>query len=296
MDNLRPLVADDFENILQEYINSMPTFSPATAKIIQLANMLNPPANEIVSSIRLDPVLTGKVLQLANSAYFSLAQRVTSLNRALVYLGINTIKNLALSTAIMETFETRNKELKELVKPSWSHSLATAICAKGLAKLTGVSPLVIEEYFIMGLLHDLGKITMIQAFHRHLPHYGEYSLAEEKRMYNLQHNQVGANLLKKWKFSEDIVQAVRDHHEPKTEHPQTHLLHLANCLTYELHLNGQADPTKDREHPIQENSWTVLKIKKEDALKELSSASEQIQKAEVFLNIASSKDIIKETP
>ncbi len=295
MENLRPLVADDFENILQAYINSMPTFSPATAKIIQLANMLNPPANEIVSSIRLDPVLTGKVLQLANSAYFSLAQRVTSLNRALVYLGINTIKNLALSTAIMETFETRNKELKELVKPTWSHSLATAICAKGLAKLTGVSPLVIEEYFIMGLLHDLGKITMIQAFHRHLPHYGEYSLAEEKRMYNLQHNQVGANLLKKWKFSDDIVQAVRDHHEPKLEHPQSHLLHLANCLTYELHLNGNADPAKDRAHPIQENSWQILKIKKEDALQELSSAAEQIQKAEVFLNIATSKDIIKET-
>jgi putative nucleotidyltransferase with HDIG domain len=296
MNNLRPLIADDFQNILQDYVNSMPTFSPATAKIIQLANMLNPPANEIVSSIRLDPVLTGKVLQLANSAYFSLAQRVTSLNRALVYLGINTIKNLALSTAVMEAFETRNKELKELVKPTWNHSLSTAICAKGLAKLAGVEPLVIEEYFIMGLLHDLGKTTMMQAFFKHLPHYGELSLEEENKNYGLTHPQVGANTLKKWKFSDDIVQAVRDHHDPKTEHKQTHLLHLANCLTYELHLNGKEDPNKDRVHPINANSWKILGIKKEDALKELSNAQDQIQKAEVFLNIATSKDIIKETP
>lgn len=296
MDSLRPLIADDFENLLREYINSMPTFSPASAKIIQLANMLNPPANEIVSSIRLDPVLTGKVLQLANSAYFSLAQRVTSLNRALVYLGINTIKNLALSTAIMEAFETRNKELKEIVKPTWSHSLATAICAKGLAKLAGVSPLVIEEYFIMGLLHDLGKITMIQAFYRHLPHYGELSLEEEMKMYQLRHDSVGASILKKWKFSDDIVEAIQNHHQPKSEHQQTNLLHLANALTYELHLNGKADPSKDRVHAIHENAWNVIKVKKDDAIKELASAQEQIQKAEVFLNIATSKDIVKETP
>ena len=121
---------DSQKAVLKKHVESMPAFSPATAKIITLANKLNTPPAEIVAAIRLDPVLTGKVLQLVNSAYFSLAQRVTSLNRAVVYLGINTIKNLALSTAVMQAFDTKNKELADLIRPAWRHSLAAAVCAK----------------------------------------------------------------------------------------------------------------------------------------------------------------------
>lgn len=296
MNTLRPLIADDFENILREYVEKMPTFSPARAKIIQLANLLNPPPHEIISAIRLDPVLTGRVLQLANSAYFSLAQRVTNLNRALVYLGINTIKNLALSTAVMEVFDTPNTAMKELVKPTWNHSLATAICAKALAKLTGVPPLEVEEFFIMGLLHDLGKITMMQAFYKDRPHNGQLSEEEEMNYYGLTHSQVGANTLKKWNFSDDMVQAVRNYHRPNSDHKQTHLLHVADGLTFQLQLNSEVGANSNRNGDISEKSWDILKIKKEDALRELSSAKDQIAKAEIFLNIGTSKDIIKETP
>ena len=282
--------------ILKEYIGKMPTFSPATAKIVQLTSNLDTPASEIVKAIRLDPILTGKVLQLVNSAYFSLAQKVTSLNRALVYLGINTIKNLALSTAVMQTFETKNAELAELVRPVWRHSLATAVCAKIIAQGAGVPKNMIEEYFIAGLLHDIGKIILMQAFYGVRPHKGTLTPDEEKASYGLTHSEVGAVIMKSWHFPDELIEAVKDHHRPKAGNKLSYFLQLADAMTYRLNLNVTAaefarqDPDHKREvRVLADDLWTVLGLTEAGVLKDLGTSSDQIEKAEIFLNISSSK-------
>ena len=282
--------------VLTKYIEKMPTFSPATSKIIQLANKLNASPNEIVAAIRLDPVLTGRVLQLVNSAYFSLAQRVTSLNRAVVYLGINTIKNLALSTAVLQTFENKNKELAEVVKPVWKHSLATAVCAKIIAKTAGVPVNMLEEYFIAGLLHDIGKTILMQAFFETQPHDGRLSAAEETARYSLDHSQLGAQTLKKWNFHEQITEAVAAHHAPVERNKISYILQLADAMTYRLALNGEKEESEKQTRPLDPGLWKILGIEEATVLKDLETAQEQIEKAEVFLNIASSKEKVTEKP
>jgi HD-like signal output (HDOD) protein len=280
--------------ILHEYVSNMPSFSPATAKIVQLANNLNTPANDLVSAIRLDPILTGKVLQLVNSAYFSLAQKVTSLNRALVYLGINTIKNLALSTAVMGVFDTKNQELANLVRPVWRHSLATAVCSKMLAKSVQVPQNVIEEYFIAGLLHDLGRIILVQAFFYKYPNGGHLELTDEQFRYGTDHCEVAANTLKHWKFSEELIEAIAGNHAPKPNNKIANFIHVADAMTYRLVLNNEPGGVQEKYPEIIESAWQVLGLTEEKALKELSGAKEQIEKAEVFLNISSSKEVVKE--
>ncbi len=274
----------------------MPSFSPATAKIVQLSNNLNTPANELVSAIRLDPVLTGKVLQLVNSAYFSLAQKVTSLNRALVYLGINTIKNLALSTAVIEMFESRNKDLTELVRPVWRHSLATAVCSKILAKAAQVPQAEIEEYFIAGLLHDLGRIILVQAFFEKYPNGGHLELEDEKFRYGTTHCEVAADTLSRWKFSEHLIEAISSNHAPTPANKIGNFLHVADAMTYRLCLNNEPGGQQEKYPEIQESAWAILGMNEAKVLEELKSAPEQIEKAEVFLNIASSKELVKEEP
>ncbi|MGK5088728.1 HDOD domain-containing protein [Bdellovibrionota bacterium FG-2] len=286
--------SEDNLRILTKYIEKMPTFSPATSKIIQLANKLNTSPNEIVAAIRLDPILTGRVLQLVNSAYFSLAQRVTSLNRAVVYLGINTIKNLALSTAVLQTFENKNKELAELVKPVWRHSLATAVCAKIIAKASAVPVNMLEEYFIAGLLHDIGKTILMQAFFETQPHDGKISAAEEKSRYSLDHSELGAQTLKKWNFHEQISEAVFSHHTPVAQNKISYILQLADSMTYRLGLNGEQEESEKQTRPVDPDTWKVLGIEEARVLRELETAQEQIEKAEVFLNIASSKEKVVE--
>lgn len=284
--------------IINNYVDRMPTFSPATAKIIQLTNNLNASANEIMVAIRLDPILTGKVLQLVNSAYFSLAQKVTNLNRALVYLGINTIRNLALSTAVLQTLDMQNKELAEVVRPAWRHSLATAVCSKMIAKVANVPKNNIEEYFIAGLLHDIGKIVLIQAFYRSIRYESGISPAEERFRYGVNHNELGASILKKWRFSDDLVDAVGAHHSPKRENKISYFLHVADAMTYQLGLNAGGDgkaPEKAVVVPLlAEDAWTVLGVSEEAVKAELQSAEEQIEKAEIFLNITSSKEKVVE--
>lgn len=288
-----PLTHEQHQMILKKYVDGMPTFSPATAKIIQLSNQMNASANELVAAIRMDPVLTGRVLQLVNSAYFSLAQKVTSLNRALVYLGLNTIKNLALSTAVMEAFDSKNAQLKDLIAPTWRHSLATAVCAKNLARATGVPQNALEEYFIAGLLHKIGQIVMIQAFHTTTPHNGKLSLAEEKNTYGVDHTQVGANTLRKWKFPDELVDAVGAYAAPVPTLKLSSYLHLADAMTYRLGFNGygsEPDPAR----AVAPQAFECIGLSEEQVLRELADAPEQIEKAEIFLNIATSKEKVVE--
>lgn len=283
------------KKVLKRYIDEMPTFSPATEKIIQLANNMQASPTEIVAAIRLDPVLTGKVLQLVNSAYFSLAQKVTSLNRAVVYLGINTIKNLALSSAVLQAFDTKNKALADQIKPTWRHSLATAVCAKGIARAAHIPATHIEEYFIAGLLHKLGQIILIQAFFETNPHGGCLTLEQERERYGVDHSKVGAETLRRWKFSEDLVNGISHYHNPKKELSLSCFLHVADAMTYRLGLN--ASPCQDSAAlgEVLPETWDIIGLTEAQVLEELKSAPEQIEKAEVFLNISTAPAIKDES-
>ena len=81
----------------------MATLNFTVPKVMAVSNDLNSSARDLVKVIQMDPVLTAKVLKLVNSAYFALREEVTSLSKAIIMLGINTIKNLAMSTAVTDT-------------------------------------------------------------------------------------------------------------------------------------------------------------------------------------------------
>jgi len=276
--------------VLKSYIENMPTFSPATKKVIELANDLDASANEIIKAVRMDPVLTGKVLQLVNSAYFSLQDKVTSLNRAVVYIGINTIKNIALSSAMVEALNSKNQEIEAAVQPIWKHSLATAVCAKAIAKTLQIPKNQIEEYFIVGLMHDLGKITLVQCFHENSAYHGQMSIVEEKASFGLGHHEVGHVILKKWAFDKSILEAVKGHHSPKSEDKLAYSIHLADVMTYRLDLNTEKPLDEEKQqkfiaaHPIAEETWDKLATTEEAILAGLTTVKDEIAKAEVFLN------------
>jgi HD-like signal output (HDOD) protein len=117
--------------------------------------------------ISLDPVLVGRVLKLINSAYYGLEQQVTSLVRAMIMLGINTVKNLALSSAILSNLVGRGF-LGLNAEGFWRHSLCVGVTAKLIARKQGIDHSRLEEFFTAGLLHDLGKIPPERGFNRGL--------------------------------------------------------------------------------------------------------------------------------
>lgn len=150
---------------VKDSIEKMPTLSPLTHKIVQVANDRMSSAQDLTDVIQLDPVLTAKVIKMVNSAYFGLPQKVKSLKQTIVMLGINTVKNVALSSSFAS-----NVRIKEKTKLSandfWQHSLGVAVASKMIAKELGVDPKFLEEYFIAGLIHDIGKVLINNFFTR----------------------------------------------------------------------------------------------------------------------------------
>lgn len=204
-----------------EAMDNMPPLSPTVTKVIELANSPTSSPAELNRVISMDPVLTARVLKLINSAFFSLPQQVTNLTRAIVMLGVNTIKNLALSTALVGTMGRDQTEGGLDIDAFWEHSLTCAAMARVLARESGVDKKLLEEYFVAGLIHDIGKMI----FERQMPEKYKAAVEEardtdisiifsEQDMMGASHDEVGAWLVERWKLNPGLCEVVARHHEP----------------------------------------------------------------------------------
>ena len=108
---------------IRKFVNKMPSLSTTVSKVLEICSRPDTAPNDLNKVISLDPVLTGQVLKLINSAYYSLVNKVTSLTRAIIMLGLNTVKNLALSTAIIRSVGQTKKSKVLPIQKFWAHSI-----------------------------------------------------------------------------------------------------------------------------------------------------------------------------
>jgi putative nucleotidyltransferase with HDIG domain len=197
----------------------MPSLPTTVAKVLEICNNPQTSPADLNHVISLDPVLVGRVLKLINSAYYGIGQQVTNLVRAIIMLGINTVKNLALSTAVMGSLSPR-KDFQGLnMEGFWRHSLCVGVTAKILARQRGIDPKQVEEYFTAGLLHDIGKIPLNAVLSKaymltvSVADRERISLfrAEEKTL-GMNHVQAGAMIVKAWRLEGPVGDAIVNHH------------------------------------------------------------------------------------
>jgi putative nucleotidyltransferase with HDIG domain len=185
-----------------------------------------------------DQSLTANILKLANSAFYGHARRVTTVTEAVVLLGFSAIKSLAISS---HTARLLNRPLPgyglnqgEL----WHHSICVAFTARRLAVEVHLAP--VEEAFVAGLLHDIGKTV--------LSGYMEQAFAEvsrvstetrepfhhvEARLLGFDHAELGARVAARWSFPQELEEAIRYHHDPDqaTLKPMlAHVVHVADAV------------------------------------------------------------------
>ncbi len=233
-------MAYTLESVAKMLEENIPSLSPTASKVIQLANNINTPPPELTKAIKLDPVLSAKVLKLVNSSYFALSNQIVSLEKAVILLGLNTIKNLALSAAVLSQTEAKEKVDNFDQEGFWKHSLAVGVAAKLIAQKRGIDKKVIEDYFIAGLLHDLGVLAECkifpEEFQRILLSIESISLldAEEVILEGLSHCSIGKALAEKWNLAGDLLNVLLMHHKPfeQNEEPTelTLCVYLANIL------------------------------------------------------------------
>jgi len=199
-------------------VERMPAFPKSVQKILELTRNLDVQPKDLVQVIEKDPVMTVKILRVLNSAYYSLPNKITSVNHSVVYLGFNTIKNLALSIAavgILPKHTIAGFDIQQYLL----HSLTTAGIAKLLGgKLAGTDPM---DCYIAGLLHDFGKVVFAQFLPNDFNQAMLKSIREnislhlaEQQVIGVDHTVVGSMLAEKWQFPQTLVDCIRNHHSP----------------------------------------------------------------------------------
>ena len=197
---------------------------------------------EIAEIISLDQALAIKVLHLVNSAFYGHSKQIKTISRAVVILGFQAVRSAALAISVFDNFKDEESSTQVDMRKFWEHSIAVGAITKVLAEAHLRQQR--EEAFIVGLLHDVGKLiekryfpddfeeVCTAAMQQHLSWY-----QCEKRIFNINHAGMGGTLFRAWHFPPSVVEVVRHHHTPESAltHSQlASLVHVADWMSYEM--------------------------------------------------------------
>lgn len=276
---------------LEKAIEDMPTVSPVIGRIQEMSSQIDVSPKELVKVIALDPVLTGKVIHLVNSSFYGLTHKARTLAQAVVLLGRNTVKNLAVSTAVLGALNLRKRSP---IEPSafWRHCLATAVAARMIGRQHGADPGDLETYFIAGLVHDLGKVVLMNAE----PDAYAAAMAEasdlgvlltfaETARFECDHGQVGGVLARRWHLAPEIVEAIERHHQGPAALESNDVVRavvVANNLAKRLGHGESGDAVVEE---VARAATLRLGLDAEFFDRVETSLPAEIERAEVFLRI-----------
>ncbi|MGR3218536.1 MAG: HDOD domain-containing protein [Candidatus Anammoxibacter sp.] len=234
-----------FHNALLDMVEKMPAFPQSVNKVIELSSDINSSHKDLVAIIEHDPVMTLKVLKLINSPYFGLAREVTSVNYAVVYVGLNTVKNLAISIASIGMLP-RDNDAGLNIDQFLYHAISTAALAKSLAKHMKVPDIESSDYFVAGLLHDFGKIVFAQFMPSEFKQvlsiqrkHAKSGIDAEQEVIGANHAEVGKMLGKKWNLASGVIEGITQHHAIQNNDNSNNkllinIIFVANKLSIEL--------------------------------------------------------------
>lgn len=202
---------------LVEKIQSLPTMAKIGMKILDLAADPEVSMSELSKAIHQDPSLTARVLKVANSPFYGMARQVDSLQLALVILGLNEVRNIALGLSLFNVVKTLNSNVYDREK-FWTHSAGCGIIARILGRKLDFRSEGTD--FIVGLLHDVGKIIIDEYFSEEFAQIFEKTLTTKMKMLEAErellgesHEQLGEWLVEKWRLPETVCNAILYHHQ-----------------------------------------------------------------------------------
>lgn len=238
-------ISPELEKRLSAAVDRMPVFPKSVQRILELTRDINCLPRDIVEVIEKDPIITIKILKLINSAYYSLPNKITSVKQSVVHLGINTIKNLALSFSAIGMLPAHNAAGFDMQR-YLMHSLVTANVARRLGERYAHGEADPTDCYIAGLLHDFGKVVfaqfMSEDFGNALLLADTHSIPlyqAERDSMGVDHTVVGGMLARRWQFPDEFVACVASHHDAVLVSPLAECLYVADRVAE--HLGYDAD-------------------------------------------------------
>ncbi len=244
-------------------ISHIATLPEITLKIVNLVEDPKSTAQDLHKVISADPALCSRILKVVNSSFYGLPGQIASINRAIVMLGLNAVKNIAIAASLAKLFRGGELTPSFSARDLWTHSSATAVTAKMLADSLKLG--LSDEAFLAGLMHDIGVMVEMQHDRTKLIEVFDKIGADAKgvalrnmldvelEVFGATHQDFGAGLCEKWKFPQTFALVTGFHHRPMECPAQNRtlvcLVSIADKLAAEVaggfrhdHLSVEIDP------------------------------------------------------
>ncbi|MGB9701737.1 MAG: HDOD domain-containing protein [Candidatus Kapaibacteriota bacterium] len=198
------------------------TLPPVAARVLHLLEYENVDIRDISRVIETDASLTLKLLRVANSPLYATRSEVNTVHQAIINLGLNRLTNIVLGVSIFSKFLLASQQVSpKVIEKFWFHSSCTGMVAKSLS--VKLKRFYKEYEFIGGLLHEIGKLAMIQfdsakylEVIKLVEKEGFEDLDAEKKVFEITHYEVGEAIAKLWKLPAEMTEVIGKHHFPST--------------------------------------------------------------------------------
>jgi putative nucleotidyltransferase with HDIG domain len=243
-------------------VRDLPSLPVVVMEVLKSFEQQDVNIGALADKISKDQALAAKTMRLANSSFYGLQRKVTTIQQAITILGFDSIRALIAAAAVTDVFAGKTQAGFDS-KAFWRHSIGAALCAKMIARHLKLN----QDYaFVSGLLHDIGKLVLVTRFPaeyaeamRYRAKHDCYPMDAERAVLGVDHAAAGKALAEYWKFPPMMLTAIANHHAPEArdmgEIPA--VVHVAEAIAHALGLTHHDD---DLVPVVSDAAWNSLRI------------------------------------
>lgn len=253
---------------LKGMIKDIPTLPVIYQELFQKMQDPDISVPQIAEIIAIDQGLSAKVLHLVNSAFYGYSKEVKTISRAVVILGFKAVRSASLAISVFDFFGDEESTQIDM-NQFWRHSIAVASTCKVLAAELRINQQ--EEAFIVGLLHDVGKLIEKRYFSQDFEELCQVAeeqhlswFATENALFQIHHASIGKVIFRDWNFPPSVVDAVQFHHKPEASVKAPQLTALVNVADYMAYTLGHGAPGAYPPEDCSQAALDLLGLERDD--------------------------------
>lgn len=243
-------------------VRDLPSLPMVVMEVLSSFEQQDVNVGELADKVAKDQALAAKTMRLANSSFYGLQRKVTTIQQAITILGFDSIRTLLTAAAVTDVFAGKTQTGFDYTA-FWRHSIGAALCAKMIARHLKLN----QDYaFVSGLLHDIGKLVLVTRFPaeyaeamRYRAKQDCYPMDAERAVLGVDHAAAGKALAEYWKFPPAMQTAIANHHAPEAREVSDipGVVHVAEAIAHALGLTHHDD---DLVPVVSETAWSSLQI------------------------------------
>ena len=258
-----------------EKVTHIPTLPKVLDRILAMSSDPDVEVEDIADAILQDKVLTARMIRLVNSAFWGIRREIVSIREAIVYLGLQQVRNIVTTVSLFNTFQSRNPLFR--VASIWEHGLGCAMISRRIAELIKYGEP--EKAYLGGLLHDIGEVILSQFCIEEFDKVIELVKEKKVRFYDAENQVIGINhtdfsewFKAQWGFSDELAEVIALHHEPEKAEINPELVSIVSLANLFCNVRG-----------LDHHYYQLLKVsfKDEPAWIKLAESSPVLNKMDV---------------